>query len=105
MILTAHKPEGEEWGWVSKPRFGREGIGIRYSFDERSLDDFDRKVRRELSEMQSLGHSYNPDLLLQMEKHHMHSAATSTGHLLMERAREAMAKDDVQLRADLPFPP
>ena len=35
-----------EYGWVAKPKFGREGIGIRYSFGDSSarLEHFAREV-------------------------------------------------------------
>ena len=33
-----------EYGWVAKPKYGREGVGILYSFDFPDMDAFDQQV-------------------------------------------------------------
>eukprot|EP00927_Polykrikos_kofoidii_P071932 TRINITY_DN6810_c1_g1_i1.p1 TRINITY_DN6810_c1_g1~~TRINITY_DN6810_c1_g1_i1.p1 ORF type:complete len:1098 (-),score=155.66 TRINITY_DN6810_c1_g1_i1:84-3356(-) len=102
----------EEWGWVSKPRFGREGIGIRYSFGAPSLESFGRSAQEELDKLAPANAPYNPGLLKQLEDMGRHSFGTGGasyvssghGHLLQERADEA-AHQHADLRGDLPFPP
>ena len=47
--LMRHKTDyWGEYGWVAKPKFGREGVGILYSFDFPDMDAFDRQVCKAL---------------------------------------------------------
>ncbi|CAE8626587.1 unnamed protein product [Polarella glacialis] len=106
-------PVAEEWGWVAKPRYGREGVGIRYSFDAPSLESFAQKAVDDLQHLESFGHhgSYRPDLLKQTEQmvRKALGAGVQQNFLLPERHAEHLLReshgDKINLRGELPFPP
>eukprot|EP00931_Biecheleriopsis_adriatica_P065523 TRINITY_DN40038_c0_g1_i1.p1 TRINITY_DN40038_c0_g1~~TRINITY_DN40038_c0_g1_i1.p1 ORF type:complete len:973 (+),score=194.01 TRINITY_DN40038_c0_g1_i1:283-2919(+) len=102
----------EDWGWVAKPRYGREGIGIRYSFDSPSLRWFEEEVCSELRQLESFGEAgaYQPQLMKQVEqlgKSVFGEFGPGLGkhNLLADRQEELHQKGKVDLRAELPFPP
>eukprot|EP00929_Paragymnodinium_shiwhaense_P108322 TRINITY_DN7463_c0_g2_i2.p1 TRINITY_DN7463_c0_g2~~TRINITY_DN7463_c0_g2_i2.p1 ORF type:complete len:419 (-),score=52.21 TRINITY_DN7463_c0_g2_i2:121-1377(-) len=112
-IYTAtQKPVGEaaDWAWVAKPRFGREGLGIRYSFEDSTLADFDKRARADIAQLEAQ-EVYNPSLLWQLENASRAlcagvsspSSQPSEQHLLEDRKRGAQG--DTTMRAELPFPP
>lgn len=104
---SAHKPSEEEWGWVSKPRFGREGLGVRYSFTSPSLGEFDRKVRAELAALESTEAPYNPVALQHADSVGREAMCGAQGgiHRILEDRQEAAERQHATLRADVPFPP
>jgi len=107
MYQDTHQPVGEEWGWVSKPKFGREGIGVRYSFDSFSFSEFDQMVRDDLNRLESTSHPYNPSLLWELERsgREVFGSNGSTSMNLMEERQAQGAAANPTLRAELPFPP
>jgi len=104
------QPMGEAWGWVSKPRYGREGIGIRYSFDADDLHIFDSQVHDELMQLETLGRSgYQVTLIQQLEslgRSTLGLRDAGSQNLVRERRGEAkMRGGSVDLLAELAFPP
>jgi hypothetical protein len=57
------------YGWVAKPKFGREGLGIRYCFH--GLDGFAQEVERDLEELAAITspQHFEPQQALALEKH------------------------------------
>merc|ERR1712216_437556 len=110
--------------WVSKPRFGREGIAVRYSFNSASMEEFESKVYEELDELEDTRHreGYDgqaiKDLRAKGDKDLGHRAP-STNALIQEAPEESpleqagryassLARSTEkleQLRSEVPFPP
>ena len=69
----------DEYGWVAKPKFGREGMGIRYFFGDASshcsqdstassLDRFLRQVDAQLDGLNHTKDNFSPDHILQVRE-------------------------------------
>jgi glutathionylspermidine synthase len=58
----------DEYGWVAKPKYGREGVGILYSFDFPNMDAFDDQVHAMLEAFDATRHHYDPEAVKKVQQ-------------------------------------
>jgi hypothetical protein len=57
-----------EYGWVAKPKYGREGVGVLYSFDFDSMHSFDGQVQTMLEAFDLTRHHYDPHAVAKLRE-------------------------------------
>lgn len=73
----ANDPTLGAFGWVAKPKFGREGFGIRYSFESSSMQEFDQASKDYLA-------SFLPQEANSGQHHALHDKNHSSGDHLSQ---------------------
>jgi glutathionylspermidine synthase len=114
----------DEYGWVAKPKYGREGVGILYSFDFPNMDAFDDQVHAMLEAFDATRHHYDPESVKKVQQNaqaaRLLAAARQSNFTSCNVETQAVTRqsqdDDSRegwarshgvqaMRHDVPFPP
>lgn len=89
-------------GWVAKPKFGREGTGVRYSFDSASLEQFASQANEDMEQYKAQGRLYSPEIIKAIEQ--AGQAKLGRHQSSLEADRSAWAGMGRLTVRELPFP-